>query len=69
MPDLSSECHSEVITEPETRQGPGSGQYEATLPSSVKFWNRSSPSHTMQGDACPVEWYISNGHFANLNVR
>ena len=21
--------------------------------------------HTMQGDTCPMEWYISNGHSAN----
>ena len=25
--------------------------------------------HTMQSDTCPMEWYMSNGHSANLRVR
>ena len=25
--------------------------------------------HTMQGDTCPTEWYMSNGHSANWRVR
>ena len=30
-----------------------------------KFTVRQLHVHTMQGDTCPTEWYISNGHSAN----
>ena len=36
----------------------------------IDYWGIGYDSiHTIQGDTCPTEWYMSNGHSTNLCVR